>query len=351
MELELITGGTPPVITSNFEALKTEIASRLAPYRIQVTEENLPEAKKLATELGKGATQLNKIKTEKAKEFSAPIESFKLQVMELVGMIQEGQDFLKKQVAVFEEKKRSVCLEAMKAALRGSHASLGVRPEFQAGLSKIAEMVGISKITPSGDLTKAARDSILALAQADRGMQDMVDGRLARLEAESLKSGLKTPLHRDHVKSFLLSTDEEYNSNLAGLIKIELDRQEKTLAMEKARMEKEAQDKAEKAQKEAEEKSRQESERIQKEAQEAARKIPEPIAPIEPPKIQPCPSPAIITSQIPNQKTKIVVICQFFIETDKTSPEQISATESWFAKKFSEMNLPPCKIQTIKGDK
>jgi len=258
-------------------------------------------------------------------------------------MIQEGQDFLKKQVAVFEEKTKTICLEAMKAALRGSHASLGVRPEFQAGLSKIAEMVGISKVTKSGDLTKAARDSILALAQADRGMQDMVDGRLAKLEAESLKAGLKTPLHRDHVKSFLLSSDEEYNSNLAGLIKIELDRQEKTLAMEKEKMLREV---TEKAIKEAKEK-----EKIEKEAQEAARKIPEPITPIDPPKTQPCSSPAISPIQIPNQKTKIVIVCQFFIETDKISPEQIYATESWFAKKFSDMNLPPCKIQTIKGDK
>ena len=87
MELELIVGGTVPVITSNFDSLKEAITARLEPYRIQVTEENLAEAKKLATELGKGATQLNKIGKDKAKEFSAPVDHFKEQVMVLVGMI------------------------------------------------------------------------------------------------------------------------------------------------------------------------------------------------------------------------------------------------------------------------
>jgi len=353
MELELIVGGTPPVITSNFDALKLAIQERLEPYKIQVTEENLAEAKKLATELGKGATQLNKLKTEKAKEFSAPIDDFKNKVMELVGMIQAGQDFLKKQVAVFEEKTCAVCLEAMTTSLKDGYLALGVRPEYQTGAAKISKMVGISKVTGRGELTKAAKDAVNLLAMADRGTQDRVDGRLAKLTAESLQAGLKSPLQREHVESFLFRPDDEYEIMFRSLIKIEVERQEKTLAAEKARMEREA---TEKAEKEAREKMRLENEarekldreakeKAQKEAQEAAAKTPEPITPTEAPEIVPCPSPMI--SQ--NQKTKIVVVCQFAIETDKTSPEQIASTEEWFYRKFSEMKLPPCKIEIIKG--
>lgn len=359
MEFELIVqNGILPALPNNFEKLKAKIQERLAPYRIQVTEENLAEAKKLATELGKGATQLKQKGKEEAKKYEGPIDVFNSQVMFLVGMIQEGQDFLKNQVKVFEDKTRAACLEAMTASLKGAYLSLGVRAEYQTGLPKLPEMVGISKVNSKGELTKAGKDQVFALAQTDRGIQDLVDGRIAKLEADCYKAGLKTPLSRIHVERILCEPDATYKLGLENLIAIEVDRQEKTLAGEKERMEREAREKAEKeARDKMAQEAREKKERDEKEAAEkkAAEPPPPPLPPVPviPPPLPPIVAPCPVSSQIPAfsfpsasapQKTAVSILVRFRIETTKTSPDQLEATRKYFQEQLSSLRLPPFSI-------
>lgn len=335
MELELTVSGTLPAITSNFDALKAAISQRLEAYKIQVTEENLAQAKKDATELGKAATQLNKMKTAKAAEFSAPVEAFKAQVMELVKMITDGQEFIKKQVAVFEDKTRAKCLEEMTATLKGGYLSLGVRPDFQTGFPLLSDLVGISKITAKGELTKAAKDQVMAIAQAGRGNQDMVDGRIARLEADCFKAGLKTPLQKEHVAHLLLASDETYQAGFQALIKIETERQEKTLRQEKERMEREAKEKAEREAREAQEKA-------QREVQAKEQKPVEP-APLSVPATTPINLP-------PGQKRVLSVVVRYQIETAKPISEMGSTVE-YFRSALEQLSDLPKFTITIEGDK
>lgn len=353
--MELIVGGTPPTITSNFEELKLAIQARLAPYRVQVTEENLAECKKLATELGKGAVQLKNIGKEKTAAFSAPIKHLESQVMELVGMIQEGQDFLKKQVKVFEDKRRATCETAMIAALKGAYLTLSVRKEYQKSFPNIPEMVGISKITDKGILTKAANDSIMALATTDRGVQDRVDGRLAVLEAECLKHGLKSPLQKEHVSNFIQLPDIEYSAKIQELIAIEIARQEKTLAAEKERMERETREKAEKEAREKaakEAKERAEKEREDKEQKEKAEKAKkeeaEKVAKEEALKNTSALTPT--QEPPPPQKSLVIVTIRFPIETEKTTQKDFENYYNYFLSKISPLGLPPFNIKIEKSN-
>ena len=347
--MELIVGGTLPVITSNFDTLKVAIQERLEQYKIQVTEENLAQAKKDATELGKAALQLEKLKKDKAKEFSVPVDAFKAQVMELVGLIQNGQEFIKKQVQVFEDKTRAKCRELMNGSLKGNYITVMVRPEFQTGKEKIEEMVGISKVTKTGSLTKAAEDAIFELCRADRAMQDRHDGRIAKLEAECYKAGLKTPLTASYVSGILNADDETYNAGLPLLITNEVARQEETIRQvqlnaereARAKILKEEQEKSDIERKKFEEKTREEwrlklieKERIEKEEAEKER--------IERERIEreKLPAPRL---QILNHspKKKVIVVAKFEVETSKENRELLQ----YFWDRISSISgLPACKL-------
>jgi len=360
--LDLVVGGTIPTITSNFTELKAAITARLESYKIQVTEENLAQAKKDATELGKAATQLNKLKTEKAKEFSAPVDAFKAQVMELGQIIQDGQEFIKKQVKTFEDKTRATCLEKMTAALKGAYLTLSVHAEYQTGAAKLPELVGISKVTAKGELTKAAKDQVMALATADRGVQDRTTGRLATLTADCLTAGLKAPLSRVHVEGILHADDEQYRAGLARLIATEVQRQEATLKAEQERMQREATEKAEreavakrKAEKEQEEadrkamQARMAEEQAKEQAKQKAEEKESPMPLYQPPP----PAPAFVfpVSKPPAVplKRQLSVVVTFQIETAKTAPEELAITAEWFKTQIKTLPLmPPFQIE-IKG--
>jgi hypothetical protein len=333
--LELIVNGTAPAITSNFETLKTAIAERLEQYKIEVTEGNLAQAKKDATELGKAATQLGKIGKDKAREFSAPIDQFKSQVMELVGMIEEGREFIRRQVKVFEDKTRAVCLSLMQSSIKGLYLTVGVREEFRStGAAQLEPLVGISKLTPKGTLTKAANDSLMAIVQADRAKQDRTDGRLARLTADCLTAGLTAPLQRDHVEHILMADDELYAAGIARLIEVELGRQKAT--------EQRAVEEAEKAAKAAADKA----------AREAAAQAIRDAAQIEPakaqmPQTQPAPAPVAPLCSgpiIPHQVTLQVQVV-FRIKTSRISENLIPDTHQWFHDQMRQLqSLPPYEI-------
>ena len=356
--LELVVGGTLPVITNNFELLKSAIQKRLEPYKIQVTEKNLAEAKKLATELGKGCVQLKKLGKEKADEFEMPVKKFMAGVLELVSMIQSGQDFLKQQVKVFEDKTRALCKTAMEASLKGAYLVLQVRAEYQTGASRISEMVGISKVNPIGELTKAAKDAVFGLAQADRGRQDLIDGRIAKLEAACYAAGLKIPLSRIHVESILKESDSTYQIGLQNIIKIETDRQEKTLAREKERMEQAAKEKAES---EARQKMAQEQaiEEAKQKAKQAAEKEAERIKIAEDKFVadavdEPLKNfrPVSLHSSLSSgrQKVPIWVVVRFLIETARTTPTELETTRKYFQNQISSLSVPPFSITIEKGE-
>lgn len=224
--MELIVTSTLPVFTGNLEAVRAQMLEGIKKYEIEVTEDNLSEAKKMATELNKLSTVITKVKSEKVKEISGPIEAFKIQVAELVEICQNGREKILTQVKVFEDKTRIKVKELIGEEFAGRMNELNIKPEFRN--INPDDFVQLSFITKTGSLTKAAKEAVAAKVGELKMLQDKVDMRLLQLENASLKAGLKSPLRRDHVEPFLMAPDDQYEIQLSRIIGIEVSRQAET---------------------------------------------------------------------------------------------------------------------------
>lgn len=234
--MELIVTSTLPVFTGNFEVVKAQLLEGIKQYEIEVTEENISEAKKMATELNKLSTVINKVKSDKVHEVSAPIDVFKAQVGDLIDICQQGREKILSQVKVFEDQVRVKCKALLDIELENQLNERGIRPEFRTAV--IDDLAVLSALTKSGALTKSAKEGVAQKVSELRGMQDKVDMRLLQLENAGLKAGLKSPLRREHVEAFLKAPDDQYDAQLSRLISIEISRQTETETRIKAEQEK-----------------------------------------------------------------------------------------------------------------
>lgn len=259
--------GTALKIIHNFPASKAAMIEGLKEYEIEVTSENLPSAKKMATELNQLSIVIGKLKKEKAKEAGIPIEEFKALAKELEDLAQDARQKLLAKIDVFDNETRKICKVLMVAHLSSEYDRLEVRKEYRTGEPMIDPMVGISCVTSKGFLTKGARESIEGLAQQGRIAQDRVDGRINQLKAECAAAGLETPLDPSYIERWVNESDAVYQDNLRRLIGIELDRQVKAkaavIAREQDRIRAEERVKAE-----SEAKIRADAERVEREARD-----------------------------------------------------------------------------------
>ena len=79
MELQ-ITKTTLPRIISNYQEMKVYLVEHLKQYEIEVTQANLPQAKKMATELNSLAKQIDDKRKEILSSVEEPIDVFKNQI-------------------------------------------------------------------------------------------------------------------------------------------------------------------------------------------------------------------------------------------------------------------------------
>ncbi len=238
--IELQIDATLPSFITNFDEVKLSVQERLKTYDIAVNLENLPEAKKLATELNFLAKKINEKRIEKQKEASAPIEILKSQADELIRLFNEGREKLLSQIKVFEDEKRSLCLKLLQEELEYQYDKSSIEEEFRT--IKIDDLAIISNLTDTETLTKKAKNEIMMRTGGALAMQNLVQNRLLMLENACFKVGLKSLLERKHIESFLKEPDAVYGAKLASLIETEVKRQEeieaKILKQEGERMKK-----------------------------------------------------------------------------------------------------------------
>jgi hypothetical protein len=220
--LEPIISATAIVITDNFEQLKASLIEQIKLYEIEVTDDNLTEAKKMATELNKLSTAINRIKIDKSKEFAAPIEEFKKKAAELVDIVQGGREKILKQVEAFDLKVIKTVTSLLATERTGLFEAMAVKPEFQT--VKIESLAIKSNLTTSGQLTKTAKDRLAEMVAADRAMQETVESRIANLQAIAERAGLVS-LPESVVATFVRDPEASYSEKLNRLIDAEIKRQ------------------------------------------------------------------------------------------------------------------------------
>jgi|GEM_PF-5411578 len=325
----------PIAILSNFDALQAQLGQELEKYAITVTEETLPGAKKAVAELRDLQKKIDRARIDYSRQFSEPINAWGENAKALVRMAKEAEEKIVVQVKTFEDRTRALCADLMAAYLEKAYEGLGVRPEFRVGRHMIPELVGLSKVTGAGALTKAARESIEGLAQQGRIAQDRVDGRLATLEAECLKAGLSQPMTPESVTHLLALDDVGYRAGLERMIRAEIDREARArqaiIDAEQARIraEERAKAEAEARAKQAEEKARQdalnreakarwEAAKAEEEKEKARQEpIPPAMAPHLPAMSHPIPVPPVHppmkANVYPPEKALVVVVLRFTV--------------------------------------
>lgn len=272
MELQIINTTLPQII-SNYDEMKSYLVENLKQYEIEVTQASLPQAKKMATELNGLAKQIDDKRKEILSSVEAPIDVFKNQIKELVGLCKNSREKILEQVKVFEDKTRAKCLELCKLSLQELYAKFEIQDEFKT--ITIEDLAIISNITETDKLTKSTQDTIANRVQAVFNLQSAVRIRLAELENACLKAGLKTPLERRQVESFLKLDEVVYNNELQKILGNEIKRQQEMEARAEAEMQRKLEQ--EKLRIQAEERAKAEAlaraELVEKQRAEAIEKI------------------------------------------------------------------------------
>lgn len=274
---------SPAMIHVNFVQVREALVAELAKYDLVVTADTLADAKKLAADLNKYATEFDKRRKAAVEQVSGPIKEFDAQMKELIAMCKDGRQKLIDQTQRFEEEILANIRDLLGETLGREWDAHAVSAEFRK--SKISDLVLLGSITSTGKLTGKVVNELKARALDDKGAENRIKMRLMELENASYRAGLKAPLTRAHVEVFLNAPDDEYSQRLQSMLQSEVQRQERAEAAMRQQMEleqarnRQAEEAAERRVREANERARQAelaaqeaAERAQKAAEEAQAK-------------------------------------------------------------------------------
>jgi len=335
----IVIENIPAKISVNFEELKERSIKLSEKYNnIVVTQETLPESKKLTTELNGIKNEIAALRKSESARATAPVKAFEAQMKELEQMWEKNRQEILAQVAKFEDETRKLASELLTEMRDQLWNGQGIRAEFR--WAECEPLAMLSAVTATGNLTSGAKGKLESLVTADKQMQDQTDMRLLKLENDSYKSGLSAPLNRGHVEHFLFDDEPAYSEKLDRLMKSELDREEVAQQRMREKLERE-----QKQKEEAEHRKREQDDRAKLAAEAAS--IPKPK-----PEPEPTPEPVSRKAEQPEQVKKpnagiypATVTCTFSINTtDNVTDEDI---ESELRKVMKDAGLTTLSTVTI----
>jgi hypothetical protein len=96
-----------PVITMNFEEVKTSLTETMDKYKgIIVTEEGLKDCKATQKELAGVRNKIDTYRKEVKKEMTKPISEFEDKCKELIKLVEAAEQPIKEGIVIFDNKKR-----------------------------------------------------------------------------------------------------------------------------------------------------------------------------------------------------------------------------------------------------
>lgn len=149
-------------LTTNFEELKAEASRQVEKYSINVTEENIPEAKKVMANFNKVKTEIGERYKFYIDKISAPVNQLKAEKKEIEAIITDGRQKIADGVANFENAK----LEAIAARIAEYTKTLCDEKGLNFERINTSDLIKLSAVTPAGTLAKATKDAIEVKIQA-----------------------------------------------------------------------------------------------------------------------------------------------------------------------------------------
>jgi hypothetical protein len=216
---------TPAVLSFNYETFKAQLEEQLAQYRTVVTQDSVKEARELATELNKLKTELDAQRKDAIKFVSAPIKHADDQMKECVGLVATGRQEILDQIAKFDQARLDGLRDELIAYRQYLRTDAEILPEFLGTADNLDDLVKLGSLTKKDRLTDKAVQAVADRVNAELQLQQSVERRLLELENASYRAGLSSPLERAHVEHFLFADKEAYDTKLANLLDVEVDRQ------------------------------------------------------------------------------------------------------------------------------
>lgn len=190
-------------LTTNFEELKAEASRQVEKYSINVTEENIPEAKKVMANFNKVKTEIGERYKFYIDKISAPVNQLKAEKKEIEAIITDGRQKIADGVANFENAK----LEIISAKISEYTKALCDEKGLNFERINTSDLIKLSAVTPAGTLAKATKDAIenkiqaleneilqAKIAEQEKAARDAEIAAQARREAEERAAREKTEL-------------------------------------------------------------------------------------------------------------------------------------------------------------
>lgn len=158
------------ILTTNFEEIKAGVAMQVEKYSIEVTDENIPEAKKVMANFNKVKAAIGDRYKFFIDKLSAPINQLKNEKKEIEAIISDGRQKIADGVAAFENAKLEQIAERINEYVKGLCDEKGLNCER----INTADLIKLSAVTAAGSLAKPTKEAI--------------EGKIAALENEILQA-------------------------------------------------------------------------------------------------------------------------------------------------------------------
>ena len=160
------------ILTTNFEEIKASVAMQVEKYSIEVTDENIPEAKKVMANFNKVKTAIGDRYKFFIDKLSTPINQLKNEKKEIEAIITDGRQKIADGVAAFENAKLEQIAERINEYVKSLCDEKGLNCER----INTADLIKLSAVTTAGSLAKPTKEAI--------------EGKIAALENEILQAKL-----------------------------------------------------------------------------------------------------------------------------------------------------------------
>ena len=179
------------VLKTNFEEIKAEAQRQVEKYSINVTEENIPEAKKVMANFNKVKAEIGERYKFFIDKISAPVNQLKAEKKEIEAIITDGRQKIADGVANFENAK----LEVIAVRIAEYTKSLCDEKELNFERINTADLIKLSAVTPAGTLAKATKDAIELKIQALEN--EVLQAKLAEQEKAARDAEIAAQARRE----------------------------------------------------------------------------------------------------------------------------------------------------------
>lgn len=189
-----------PVITMNFEEVKSSLTDTVEKYKgIVVTEEGLQDCKATQKELAGLRIKIDNYRKEIKKEMSKPINTFENQCKELIKLIADAEEPIKKGILVFDnakkEEKRKVALNIISEVAKEHQLS----EKYANKLNVLDKYMNLTA-KPS-EVKKDVEQRVLILLQEQKKELEMLE--IIKDTIENANKSIKTHLKLEDFQNLI----------------------------------------------------------------------------------------------------------------------------------------------------